>query len=160
MHLFKGAYPKKGGFETAISNAYLTCDEVIDIFKEAKVQVNRQPLKKSDVQVVHRLQNEKTVICKVVNRKFVKEALYNGINLKGTKRYGEKHPVYINDSFCPEFTYLNYCVRKAQKRGAILRYKIRNGVTFAQKSIESKFLLMGHVKDLENLSIPLLPRYE
>ena len=64
-------------------------DEVIDILKEAKVQVNRQPLKKSDIQEVHRLANKKTTIVKVVNGKFAKEALMCGKILKGTKCYGD-----------------------------------------------------------------------
>ena len=34
-------------------------DEVIDILKEAKVMVNRQPIKKMDICAVHRLGNKK-----------------------------------------------------------------------------------------------------
>ena len=58
-------------------------DEVIDILKEVKVTVNRQPLKKVDISTVHHLQDKKTTI-RVVNRKFAMEAVVNGKNLKGT----------------------------------------------------------------------------
>ena len=37
-------------------------DEVIDILKEAKVSLNRQPIKKIDIVAVHRLSNKKTTI--------------------------------------------------------------------------------------------------
>ena len=38
-------------------------DEVIDIAKEAKVSVNRQPLKKSDICAVHRLRHKTNNNC-------------------------------------------------------------------------------------------------
>ena len=133
-------------------------DEVIDLFKEAKVHVNRQPIKKTDIQAVHRLGNKKTTIVKVVNRKFAKEALFCGKNLKGSKRYGINSPIYINDSFCPEYNFLNFAIRKAYKSKHILKYKVRNGVNYVQKDDASKFVEVGHVFDLENLKIPIPPR--
>ena len=75
-------------------------DEVIEIVREAKVTVNRQPLKKSDIVACHRVGRKGTVICRVVNRKFAREAIVCGRNLKGTQRYGGSK-IYINNSFCP-----------------------------------------------------------
>ena len=49
-------------------------DEVIDIAMEANVMVNRQPLKKSDISAAHRLKSGKTVIIRVVNRKYFTQA--------------------------------------------------------------------------------------
>ena len=132
-------------------------DEVIDIVKDAKVLVNRQPLKKSDICAVHRLKDKKTTIVRVVNRKFAHQAIVNGKNLKGTKRYGGV-PIYINNSFCPEFKFLNFVIRKASKNGTINRYKIRNGVTWVQKDAEGDFTQIGHVIDLQNLEIPIPER--
>ena len=129
-------------------------DEVIDIFKEAKMSVHRKPLWKIDIQAVHRLKDKQTTIVKVVNRKFAKGAVICGRNLKDTKRYGNGK-VYLNDSFCPEYKFLNYVVRKAGKDKIICRYKIRNGVNYVQKEPNGDFTEIGHVKDLENINIPV-----
>ena len=56
-------------------------DEVIEIFKDAKVSLNRQPLKKTDIQATHRIGKKGVVICKVVNRKFIRKALVNHVLL-------------------------------------------------------------------------------
>ena len=56
-------------------------DEVIEIYKDAKVTVNRQNIKKMDVQAAHRIGKKGVVIVKVVNRKFIRAALINGNNL-------------------------------------------------------------------------------
>ena len=71
--------------------------------KEARVLVNRQPLKKMDICAVHRLRDKKTTIVRVAHRTFSQEAIRSGRNLKGTKRYGENNNIYINNSFSPEF---------------------------------------------------------
>ena len=73
-------------------------DEVIEIFKEAKMTVNRQNLKLIDIQAAHRIGKKGKVIVKVVNRKFVRTALVNKKNLNGSKRYGDSK-IYLNDSF-------------------------------------------------------------
>lgn len=132
-------------------------DEVIEIFKDAKIQVNRQPLKKQDIQAVHRKANKKTTIVKVVNRKFAREALYCSKNLKDNKRY-DGIKLYINDSFCPEFGFLNYAVRKAKKDGAIFKWKVRNGVTSVQIKEGDAWSEIGHELDLTNLKIPVPTR--
>ena len=43
-----------------------------------KVLVNRQPLKKMDICVVHRLRDKKTTSVRVVNRKVSQEAIRSG----------------------------------------------------------------------------------
>ena len=96
-------------------------------------------------------------IVHVVNRKYAKDAIIRGKNLKGTKRYGGT-PIYINNSFCPEFNFLNFVIRKASKEKLISRYKIRNGVTYVQKDQASDFVQIGHVMDLHNLEIPIPER--
>ena len=133
-------------------------DEVLDIAKEAKVFVNRQPLKKTDICAVHRLKDGKTTIVRVVNRKFSTEALRCGKNLKDTKKYGEGNRIYINNSFCPEFKFLNFVIRKATTDKLIHRYKIRNGVTYIQLEENGDFFQIGHVLDLQNKGIPIPER--
>ena len=128
-------------------------DEVIDILKEAEVRVNRQFVKKMDIQAVHRLKNKNITIVKMVNRKFAKEALICGKNLRDTKRYGINKRIFINDSFCGEFKFLNYVIRKAHKSKEIFRYKVRNGVNFVQKDEASDFVEIGHVNDITNINI-------
>ena len=96
-------------------------DEVIEILKEAKVNVNRQNIKKSDVQAAHRKGKKGTVIVKVVNRKFVRAALLSKRNLKGSKRYGDRTALFINDSFIPEFGFFKD-LRRAHKENKIFKY--------------------------------------
>ena len=133
------------GIPTSVTDENLE-DKVIEIFKEAKVQVNLKNIKKEDIQVVHRLANKKR-----------REALYCGQNLKRTKRYGNL-PIYINESFCPEFNFLNFAIRQAYKKKGIARYKVQNGINYMQKDDQSNFVEIGHVIDLENLKVPIPPR--
>ena len=53
-------------------------EEVVEIFKDGKATVNRQNIKKMDIQAAHRIGKKGVVIVKVVNRKFVRTALING----------------------------------------------------------------------------------
>ena len=106
---------------------------------------------------MHRLGNEKTTIVRVVNRKFSREASVNGKNLKSSKRYGE-NKIFVNNSFCVEFRFLNFVIRKAAREKLLNRYKIRNGVTYVQRDTERDFTEIAHVLDLENLGIPIPPR--
>ena len=56
---------------------------------------------------------ERVVIVKLVNRKFVRAALINGKNLVVNKSYGEERRLLLNDSFIPEFDFLNFVIRRA-----------------------------------------------
>ena len=133
-------------------------EEVVEIFKDAKATVNRQNIKKMDIQAAHRIGKKGIVIVKVVNRKFVRAALINGKNLVGNKRYGEETRLFLNDSFIPEFGFLNFVIRRAAKDKKLFRYKMRNGVTFVQKNQDDKFVEIGHTNDLVNLGIEIPPR--
>lgn len=130
-------------------------DDVIDLFKDMKVTVNRQPIRKIDIQAVHRIGKKGKVILKVVNRKFAQEALYNGKKLKDNKKYGEGTKLYINESLIPEFGFINFVIRKAQKAKKIYRYKIRNGIHFIQVGVDDDFVEIGHQNDIENLGIEI-----
>ena len=143
------------GIKSSIDDMALE-DEVIDILKEADVKVNRQHIKKTDIQAVHRLKNGATIV-KTVNRKFAREAIYNSKNLKGTKRYGNEK-VFINCSFCPEYRFLNYAVRQAKKNNLIHWYKIKNGINYIKVSANSDFIEIGHVNDLVNNNIAVPTR--
>ena len=122
-------------------------DEVLEIVKEAKVQVNRQPLKKSDIVACHRVGRKGNVVCRVVNRKYAREAIVNSKNLKGTKRYNGSS-IFINSSFCHEFKFLNYVCRSLVRNKTIFKYKVRNGVNHIQKEEGGEFKEIGHVNDI------------
>ena len=126
--------------------------------KEEKVFVNQQSLNKMDGVAVHRLKNKKTTILRVVNRKFTREALFCGKNLKNSKRYGNNTKIYINNTFCNEFRFLNFAIRTALREKNIHHYKISNGISYVQKSEHSSYVEIGHVNDLENLQIPIPER--
>ena len=145
------------GIPENIDNDHLE-DEVIEIMKEAKVSVNRQPLKKSDICAVHRIGKKGTTIVRVVNRKYSRNAIISGRNLRGSKRYGDDTRLFVNENFIPEFRFTNYVVRKAFREKIIHKYKIRNGVTHVQKDPDGSFVEIGHVLDLENLGITVPAR--
>ena len=75
--------------------------EVIKIYKEAKVSVHGKELSNFDISACHRIGKRDVTIVRFTNRKFAMEGLYKGKNLKGTKLYGSS-PIYINNSFCRE----------------------------------------------------------
>ena len=132
-------------------------DVVIEIVKEAKVTVNRQPLKKTDIVACHRLGGKGTVICRVLNRKFSRQAIINSKNLEGSKRYDGN--IFINSSFCPEFRYLNFVCRKAVRNKELFRYKVKNGVNMVQKLEGDDFVEIGLILDIQNLGgITIPPR--
>ena len=134
-------------------------DEVIEIYEEAKAILNRQNIfKKNDIQAVHRIGKKGRVIVKVVNRKFVHTALVNGKKLKDSTRYGDNTAIYFNDSFIPDFGFLNFVIRSAHKNKTLYKYKVRNGVNFVQKSQDGVFVEIGHVNDLQNLGIEIPAR--
>ena len=66
--------------------------------------------------------------------------------------------ILINNSFCPEFKFLNFVIRKATTDKIIHRYKIRNGVTYIQLEENGDFFQIGHVLDLQNKGIPIPER--
>ena len=90
--------------------------------------------------------------------KYATEALRKGRNLKGTTRYWEGNKVFVNNSFCSEFKFLNFVIRKAARDKVIHRYKIRNGVTSIQMTEDSNYIEIGHVLDLENQGITIRKR--
>ena len=128
-------------------------DEVIEVFRDAKVTVNRQPIKSL------RIGKGGKVIVKVVNRKFIPAALINCKNLKGSRKYGEGAKLYVHDSFTLEFSYFNYLVRTAFKGQNIFKYKVRYGVTLVQKKEGDEFVEVGYANDLKNIGI-LVPDRE
>ena len=87
-------------------------EEVVEIFKDAKATVNRQNIKKMDIQAAHRIGRNGTVNVKVVNRKFVRADLINGKNIVVNKMYGVETRLFLNDSFIPEFGYLTFVIRR------------------------------------------------
>ena len=131
-------------------------EKVIEIFRDANVMVGKQPIKTSDIQACHRVNKKGKTIIKVVNRKFIEDGKWK--NLKRNKRFGDTTQIYLNDSFCQEFGFLNYAVRRAKKNDCIFAYKVGNGVTHLQKNEAGKFVQIGHLIDLENLDIEIPPR--
>ena len=78
-----------------------------------------------NIQAAHRIGKKGVVIIKVVNRKFVCGSLINGKNLVGNKRYGEETRLFLNDSFIPEFVFLNFVIRHAVKDKRLFWYNVK-----------------------------------
>ena len=121
-------------------------NEVIRIYDVAQVNVNGTKLRRTDIQACHRVGKRKTVIVKFVNRKFANEGLYYGKHLKNNSSYAA--PTNINNSFCPEFRFLNYLVRQAKRAKKIHFYKVRHGVTHIQLVDSGPFHEVTHKADL------------
>ena len=90
----------------------------------------------------------------MVNRRFAKEALICGKNLCDTKRYAKKG-IFIYDSACADFKFLNFAIRKALKNKEIYRSKEWNQL-YVQMDVTSEFVQIEHVNDLIiiNSSVP------
>ena len=116
------------GIPEDVEQKDLEC-QVIKIYDEAEVG---RSLNLFDIEACHRIGKKNVVIVRFVNRKFAREGLYKGRNLKGKNIYGNG-PVYINDSFCEPFNYIGYLIRKLKKRSLIEGYKIKNGVYHVKK---------------------------
>ena len=105
-------------------------DHVINIYNEAGVKVHDESFEKRDIEACHRIGKKGTVITRFVNRKFAKEGLYKGRNLKDKIIYDGDKRLYNNDSLCKPFQYIGYVIRKLKKAKKIEKYKIKNGVFF------------------------------
>ena len=64
-------------------------DAVIKIYAEAGVEVHGEKLDAIDIQACHRIGKKGITICKFTNRKYAREGLVCGKNLRNTKLYGE-----------------------------------------------------------------------
>ena len=111
------------------------------------MKVRGRKLEAPDIQACHRIGKKGKTIVKFVNRKFAREGLVQGKNLKNAKLYPNAG-IYINTSFCPEFGYLNFLIRKLKADGKIFRYKTRNGINFIQVEEEGLYLEITHINDL------------
>ena len=130
-------------------------DEVIKIFEAAEVTVHGKKLNASKIHACHRIGKKGITICKFVNRKFAREGLVCGKNLRDVNLYGNNSKVYINDSFCPELKYLNYLIRKLKIDGQIFRWKTRNGINSVQVEEGVEFVEITHKQDLRDLNLNL-----
>ena len=83
-----------------------------------------------------------------------REAIVNGKYIGNTRRYGNGK-IFINNSFCHEYKFLNYVCRKPAREGNIHRYKVKNGVNYVQKVEGSSFIEGGHILDMENLGVEI-----
>jgi hypothetical protein len=130
-------------------------NHVINIFKEAEVEVHGKSLEHMDIEACHRIGKKNKVIARFTNRKFAREILFKSKNLKGTKLYGNQ-AVYINESLCKQFHYIGYVIRKLKRCEMIESYRIRNGV-FSIKIGENdkKFVVISHVDDFRTNNLDI-----
>ena len=68
--------------------------EVQKIFEAAEVKIHGDSLQGKDIQAVHRIGKKGVVICKFVNRKFAREELFWGRNLKEKKCLQRLQSIY------------------------------------------------------------------
>ena len=126
-------------------------DEVIKIYNEANVKVHDNLLTKMDIAACHRIGKRGSTIVRFVNRKFAFEGLRNGKNLKGSKLYN--NGIYINNSFCREFSKYGYIIRSLKRENLIIGYKVKHGVYQIQHLKDGDFKEISHVADFEQLGL-------
>ena len=104
-----------------------------------------------DIQASHRKEKKGTVIVKFTNRKFAYEALWNSHN------HPEYGSIYLNESLCPEFSFIQFVVRKAKKDGKIAKYSTRNGIISIQLVQNGPNIEISHESDLirNGLTVPV-----
>ena len=127
--------------------------EVIKVYDEAGVKVFGRSVNHMDISACHRLGKKgETTIVRFVNRKFAREGLFKGKNLKGTKLYGETR-VFINNSFCHEYKQFGWIIRQLKKNSLIEGYKVRNGVHQIKVLGGVKFVDISHVTDFSTFNL-------
>lgn len=127
-------------------------DAVIDVYNRAKVQVFGRELQKEDISACHRVGKKKEVtIVRFTNRKWAWQGLYCGKNLKGTSRI----PVYINNSFCPEFAKYGYYIRRLKPQ--LAGYRVRHGVYQVQLQRDGDFMEISHSSDFAKHGLDIKP---
>ena len=89
-----------------------------------------------------------------MSRKWAYQGVFNGKNLKDKNIYG-RSSVYINTSFCNEFKYLNFIIRKAKASGKLFRWKIKNGVNYVKDKEDDDFQEVSHKNDFEKIGIAI-----
>ena len=133
--------------------------EVIKVYNEANVKVHGNAPTPNDISACHRIGKKGKTIVRFVNRKFASEGIYSGRNLKGKNLYGNT-PVFINNSFCREYSYYGYVIRKLKSNNMIDGYKIKNGVYQIKTLGNMNFIEVSHISDFSkhNIDISNYPR--
>ena len=106
-----------------------------------------------DISACHRIGKKGKTIVRFVNRKFANEGLYKGSNLKGKKLYST--PVFINNSFCKEYSYYGYIIRRLKFNNMIGGYKIKNGIFQVKTLGNENFKEVSHISDFSKLNIDI-----
>ena len=127
-------------------------DAVIDVYNKAEVKVFGRELEKEDISACHRIGKKKEVtIVRFVNRKWAWQGLICGKNLKGKSR----NPLYINNSFCPEFAKYGYFIRRLKPQ--LAGYRVRHGVYQIQLVKDGDFLEISHSSDFAKHGLDIKP---
>ena len=117
-------------------------DAVIEVYNQANVKVFGREVTKEDISACHRIGKKKEVtIVRFVNRKWAFQGLISGKNLKGKS----ENPVYINNSFCPEFAKYGYYIRRLKSQ--LAGYRVRNGVYQIQLQRDGDYMEISHTSD-------------
>ena len=133
------------GIPTTVADENLE-DEVIKVYKAAKVEVFGRDLRKDDISACHRLGKKKeTTIVRFTNRKFAFAGLINSKNLKDAEVYDNN--VYINNSFCKEFSRYGFIIRRLKTKKRLFGYRVRHGVYQVQLEQDGEFSEVSHESD-------------
>lgn len=127
----------------------------LKLLKFANVKVGTKTPTTNDIHAAHRKGKKGTVILKFTNRKFAEFAMKNRDKFRDNESYKN---MYINQSLCPEFSYLSYALRCAKRNKVIHSIKFKHGVPMAKKTQRDDFVEVSHESDLVKYGIDAPPR--
>ena len=103
----------------------------------------------------HRKNKRGNVIVKFTNRKFAEAAMLNRDKIREIDAFKN---IYINQSLCPEFSYISYALRQAKKKKNISQIKFKHGVPLAKIDATSDYVEISHESDFSKYGIEIAPR--
>ena len=130
-------------------------NNVIKILKSAQAKVGSKLPGALEIHAAHRKNKKGVVIVKFTNRKFAEAAIKNRDNIREIDHLKD---VYINQSLCPEFSFLSYALRQAKRSNKIASTKFKHGVPYAKLNASDGFVEISHEADLVKFGIDVPTR--
>ena len=104
------------------------------------------------VHACHRLKKRNNTIIKFTSRKFADAALHYRSKLKNIRKtsfgFAEGTKLFINESLCRPYQFLNYKVRQAAKVKKIFSYNLWKGKLTIKINETDRPIIISHINDL------------
>ena len=105
----------------------------------------------------HRLKKCNNTIIKFTSRKFADAALHYRSKLKNIRKnsfgFAEGTKLFINESLCRPYQFLNYKVRQAAKVKKIFSYNLWKGKLTSKINETDRAIIISHINDLKEYEL-------